>query len=143
MSEALEAAVANLEQRIAEIDRLLSETEPLREEREHLVRALEEVSAVVGQPRLAAAAKTTRKSAGRRTRTRRVNEGKRQRAPRGANRDRIVGYLESNGPAPASKIARETSINRAVVYNTLGRMTEEGAAVKQDEDGTTLFALSK
>jgi DNA invertase Pin-like site-specific DNA recombinase len=77
-----------------------------------------------------------------RSRARRSGGAKRRRAPQGANRERILAFLRESGPSSASGIAKGTGINRAVVYNNLGKMTEEGAAAKADDaGGTTLFRL--
>ncbi len=147
MSEALKAVTANLEDRIAEIDRQLADVESLQREREHLERALAEVTAVSGpdsdgQPRQAA--KSQRGGAGRpRGGGRgRKSQATRVRAPQGANREVIIGYLRDNGPSTAPAIAKATSLSRGVVYNNLSKLTADGTAVKNDEDGTAAFSLA-
>jgi hypothetical protein len=145
MSEALKAVTTNLEERIAEIDRQLADVESLQREREHLERALAEVTAVStpeadGQPRQAA--KSQRARARKPRGSGRKSQATRVRAPQGANREVIIGYLRDNGASTAPAIAKATSLSRGVVYNNLSKLAADGTAVKHDEDGTAAFSLA-
>jgi hypothetical protein len=148
MSTSLAEATASLERRIAEIDRLLAETDGLRVEREHLARALEEVAAATSAGSVATRAAPTGTGRGRRTTNsasharRRTTGRKRPRAPQGANRERIVAFLRDNGASGATNIAKGTGINRAVVYNNLGKMTADGTVIVSDADGARHFRLA-
>jgi hypothetical protein len=146
MSDALKAVTANLEERIAEIDRQLADVEPLQREREHLERALAEVTAVStsdadARPR-PAAAKSQRGSTRKPRGSGRKSQATRVRAPQGANREVILSFLRENGASTAPAIAKATSLSRGVVYNNLSKLTAEGATVKNDDDGTASFTLA-
>lgn len=146
MTRELADIATNIEQRIADIDRQLAEMEVLRQEREHLDRALQEVTAVAsGQARGPRRSATPARAGGGsgHHRTGRASGGGRKRAPQGKNRERIVTFLRGDGPSSASAIAGATGIHRGVVYANLGKLVEEGAVRKIDRDGgTSVFELT-
>jgi sugar-specific transcriptional regulator TrmB len=145
MSDPLQTVRSNLESRIAEIDRQLAATDHLREEREHLARALEEVAAVSTTARTPRRARrsdgASRAKPARRPAKRRRAESATPRASQGVNRDRIVAQLRESGPSSASAVAKATGINRAVVYNNLGKLVDDGTVAKGDADGVSVFQL--
>ena len=137
----------SIQQRIAGIDQRIAQ---LADAKTSLERALAELhqaaSAVADGPvkttaRRPAAAPPKRAAA----RGRRPAAGAtRKRAPAGRNRQVIVEYLQDSGPALASQIARETGVNRAVVYTNLTQMGEEGVVHQgSGDDGKTVFSLSR
>lgn len=150
MSTGLSNITDGFERRIAEIDRQLAETESLRQEREHLARALSEVSAAGGATAGAQPVGGSERGGRGQTQSKRQRAVKSARrvqrrtakAPEGVNSERIVEYLTANGATSASAIAKATGINRAVVYRTLGKLADEGAVVKQEgAGGTAVFSV--
>lgn len=126
----------SIEQGIAGIDRELSR---LTDARASLERALVELGTAGGPDPPPEPAPATQRARPRRGRT---HASSRKRAPRGHNRQLIVEFLKSNGPTAASQIAKQTGVNRAVVYSNLTAMVESGE-VSQDASSDTkaLFAV--
>ncbi len=48
----------------------------------------------------------------------------------------LYEILVKNGPSPARKIARKTTISRPLVYKVLNELTEVGLVEKKEEDGS-------
>jgi sugar-specific transcriptional regulator TrmB len=110
----------DLEQRLKEVERELANVDPLLLERDRLRAAL-------AAPPFAVEARPAVKTAAPRKAT--------TRAPRGANRDAIVATVEGRPGATAAEIADVTKISRAVTYNTLAKLIEQGRLEKTELPG--------
>lgn len=149
MNAALGDVASGIERRIAEIDEQLAATDRLHQEREHLTRALAEVTAAAesdtGSSAPSPASGGDKPPRRRRGRSSQAKSSRRTgRAPEGANRDRIVEHLRANGATSASATAKATGINRAVVYRNLSALVDAGLVAKLDGDGgTASFELNQ
>jgi Fic family protein len=114
----------DLERRLEEVDRELVAYEPLLRERAQLQEALETPPFASGTPRTAA---PKRKSAPRRSSS--------SRAPRGANREAILKVVGDRPGVTAAEISDVTKISRAVTYNTLAKLVEQGQLAKTELPG--------
>ena len=56
-------------------------------------------------------------------------------APRGANREAILGIVGERPGVTASEISDVTKISRAVTYNTLAKLIEQGLLAKTELPG--------
>lgn len=124
MSDVIAGLRRDLEQRLKQIERQLAEHEPLLRERE-------QIQAALGQPPFAAAAE-------RRAPAKRAPAARRpaaKRAPRGANRDALLKAVDERPGASASELADVTRISRAVTYNTLAKLVEQGKLEKTELPG--------
>ena len=111
----------DLENRLKEVDRELAGVEPLMRERERLQAALA-LPPFAGPSRPAA----TKATSPRKVRT---------RAPRGANREAILSVVGDRPGATAAEISDVTKISRAVTYNTLAKLIEQGKLEKTELPG--------
>jgi Fe2+ or Zn2+ uptake regulation protein len=59
----------------------------------------------------------------------------RTRAPRGANREAILSVVGERPGVSATEIADVTKISRAVTYNTLAKLVEQGQLQKTELPG--------
>jgi sugar-specific transcriptional regulator TrmB len=117
----------DLEQRLREVERELANVDPLLRERDRLRSALATppfattatAAATVASPRVAT--KSARKS--------------KPRAPRGANREAIVRVVGERPGVSAAEISDVTKISRAVTYNTLAKLIEQGKIAKSELPG--------
>jgi predicted HTH transcriptional regulator len=116
----------DLEQRLKEVERELANVDPLLRERDRLRSALATppfatttAAATAAAPRVAT--KSARKS--------------RPRAPRGANREAIVRVVGERPGVSAAEISDVTKISRAVTYNTLAKLVEQGKIAKTELPG--------
>jgi DNA-binding IclR family transcriptional regulator len=111
----------DLENRLKEVDRELAGVEPLMRERERLVAALSTPPfAAPGRP-VATKGTSPRKA--------------RIRAPRGANREAILSVVTDRPGTTAAEISDVTKISRAVTYNTLAKLIEQGKLEKTELPG--------
>jgi hypothetical protein len=113
----------DLEGRLKEVERQLDAYQPLLHEREQLQEALAKPPFSGTAPaRPAQKAKAKAKApAARKART---------RAPRGANREAILRVVGDRPGVTATEIADVTKISRAVTYNTLAKLVEQGQLAK-------------
>jgi sugar-specific transcriptional regulator TrmB len=111
----------DLEGRLREVERQLDAYQPLLREREQLEAALSKPPFADEKPRRA-----TKGTSPRKTRT---------RAPRGANREAILGVVGERPGVTATEIADVTKISRAVTYNTLAKLVEQGQLQKTELPG--------
>ena len=110
----------DLENRLKEVDRELAGVEPLMRERDRLRSAL-------SMPPFAAPSRpATKGTSARKART---------RAPRGANREAIVSVVGERPGTTAAEISDVTKISRAVTYNTLAKLVEQGRLEKTELPG--------
>src|SRR3954447_1895115 len=120
MSDVIGDLRRELEGRLKEIDQLLADVKPLMREQE-------EIRAALARPPFAGGARPASKgTSSRKART---------RAPRGANREAILGVVASRPGVTASEIADVTKISRAVTYNTLAKLVEQSAVQKTELPG--------
>jgi hypothetical protein len=113
----------DLEQRLKEVERELANVDPLLRERDRLRAALATPPfAPPTSPAVSKAPSSRRPS----TRT---------RAPRGANRDAIVNVVGERPGVSAAEISDVTKISRAVTYNTLAKLVEQGRIAKTELPG--------
>jgi sugar-specific transcriptional regulator TrmB len=110
----------DLEQRLKEVDRQLEAYEPLLRERAQLQEALT-TPPFAASPRPATKGTSPRKS--------------RTRAPRGANREAILSVVGERPGVSATEISEVTKISRAVTYNTLAKLVEQGRIAKTELPG--------
>jgi predicted Rossmann fold nucleotide-binding protein DprA/Smf involved in DNA uptake len=112
-----------MRQRLKDIDRELAGFE-------ELVRERDQIEAALAQPPFAevrAAAAPARRPAARKT--------TRPRAPRGANREAVLTAVGERPGVTAATIADVTKISRAVTYNTLAKLVEQGKIEKTELPG--------
>jgi sugar-specific transcriptional regulator TrmB len=110
----------DLERRLKEVDRQLAGVE-------HLMREREQLQAALSSPPFA----TTSRPATKGTSARK----QRSRAPRGANREAIMTVVGERPGVTAAEIADVTKISRAVTYNTLAKLVEQGRLDKTELPG--------
>jgi sugar-specific transcriptional regulator TrmB len=120
MSDVIGDLRRDLEQRLKEVERQLDALQPLVAEREQLQAAL-------ARPPFAAPTRpATKGTSARKSRT---------RAPRGANREAILSVVGERPGVSAAEIADVTKISRAVTYNTLAKLVEQGRLAKTELPG--------
>lgn len=124
MSDVIADLRNDLERRLKEVDRELEAYEPLLRERAQLQEALATPPFASGTPRAAA---PKRKSAPRKSAS--------PRAPRGANREAILKVVGDRPGVTAAEISDVTKISRAVTYNTLAKLVEQGQLAKTELPG--------
>jgi ribosomal protein S25 len=117
MSDLLDRIQRDIRERLGELRPLVSEYEQLR-------RAMEALEATPAE-RDPAAAKPGATASPRR-----------QRAPAGTNRDRVLAAVQSNPNATASQIAEASGVKRTVVYGVLRRLTDDGVIEKRGQPET-------
>jgi sugar-specific transcriptional regulator TrmB len=110
----------DLENRLKEVDRELAGVEPLMRERERLQAAL------ATPPFASESRPATKGTSARKQRT---------RAPRGANREAILSVVGDRPGTTAAEISDVTKISRAVTYNTLAKLVEQGKLEKTELPG--------
>jgi len=110
----------DLENRLKEVDRELAGVEHLMRERERLQQAL-------SMPPFASPTRAATKGTSPRK--------QRTRAPRGANREAILSVVGDRPGTTAAEIADVTKISRAVTYNTLAKLVEQGKLEKTELPG--------
>ena len=110
----------DLESRLKDIERQLEGMQPLVNERERIRAALARPP-FAGRSRPATKGTSARKS--------------RTRAPRGANREAILSVVGQRPGVSAAEIADVTKISRAVTYNTLAKLVEQGRLRKTQLPG--------
>lgn len=113
----------DLEQRLKEVDRQLAGVEHLMRERERLQTALSLPPFAAPSRGRAGVIKGT---SPRKART---------RAPRGANREAILSVVGERPGVSAAEISDVTKISRAVTYNTLAKLIEQGKLSKTELPG--------
>jgi hypothetical protein len=121
----------DLEARLAEVQRRLANVEPLIRERDELQAVLTRApfAAPVRPATRTPARPATRTSV--RPATRGTSERKAgTRAPRGANREAILKLVGQRPGVSAAEISDVTKISRAVTYNTLAKLVEQGRIEK-------------
>ena len=110
----------DLENRLKEVDRELAGVDHLMRERERLQQAL-------SMPPFASPTRAATKGTSPRK--------QRTRAPRGANREAILSVVGDRPGTTAAEIADVTKISRAVTYNTLAKLIEQGKLEKTELPG--------
>jgi hypothetical protein len=113
-----------MEQRLKVVERELAAVEPLVRERDRLQAALSMAPF---------AAPTARASTAKAAPARKPRSG--TRAPRGANREAILKLVGERPGVGASEIADVTKITRAVTYNTLSKLVQQGLLAKTELPG--------
>ena len=123
MSDVIGELRRDLEGRLREVERQLDAYQPLLREREQLQEALTKAPFADDKPKARPATKGTsaRKS--------------RSRAPRGANREAILSLVGERPGVSATEIADVTKISRAVTYNTLAKLVQQGQLEKTELPG--------
>jgi sugar-specific transcriptional regulator TrmB len=121
VSDVITGLKRDLEQRLTDIERELAAYEPLMRERE-------QIEAALSQPPFAA---ERRPAATRGTSPRKQTS----RAPRGANREAILTVARERPGVSAAEISDVTKISRAVTYNTLAKLVEQGKLEKTELPG--------
>jgi DNA-binding transcriptional ArsR family regulator len=114
----------DLENRLKEVDRELAGVDHLMRERERLQQAL-------SMPPFASPTRGGRGDVNKGTSSRK----QRTRAPRGANREAILSVVGDRPGTTAAEIADVTKISRAVTYNTLAKLVEQGKLEKTELPG--------
>jgi len=114
----------DLENRLKEVDRELAEVD-------HLMRERDRLRAALATPPFAGPSRGGRGDVVKRTSAR----TQRTRAPRGANREAILSVVGERPGTTAAEISDVTKISRAVTYNTLAKLVEQGKLEKSDLPG--------
>jgi predicted DNA-binding transcriptional regulator len=112
-----------MQDRLKEIERQLKDLDGL-------VREREQIEAALAQPPFAAEHRIA--APARRAPARRSN---RPRAPRGANREAVLTAVGERPGVTAATIADVTKISKAVTYNTLAKLVEQGRLEKTELPG--------
>ena len=126
MSDVIAGLRRDLEERLKDIERELAEHEPLLRERD-------QIQAALAQPPFAERSRTRPAPAATRAPSTRKPAAK--RAPRGANREAILTLVGERPGVSASEISSVTKIARAVTYNTLAKLVEQGQLAKTELPG--------
>jgi hypothetical protein len=113
-----------MRQRVKDIDRELAGFEGL-------VREREQIAAALAQPPFAGEARAAAPVAARRA----ERKSTRPRAPRGANREAVLTAVAERPGVTAATIADVTKISRAVTYNTLAKLIQQGMIEKTELPG--------
>ncbi|MDA0162488.1 hypothetical protein OM076_19600 [Solirubrobacter ginsenosidimutans] len=116
----------DLEQRLKEVERELANVDPLLRERDRLRSALATPPFATTATTAASARVTTKSASPRKVKP---------RAPRGANREAIVRVVGERPGVSAAEISDVTKISRAVTYNTLAKLIEQGQIAKTELPG--------
>jgi predicted HTH transcriptional regulator len=114
----------DLEQRLKEVERELANVDPLLRERDRLRAAL--ATAPFAGPARGGRDVVVKGTSPRKQRT---------RAPRGANREAILSVAGERPGVTAAEIADVTKISRAVTYNTLAKLIDQGKLEKTELPG--------
>jgi Fic family protein len=112
-----------MQQRLEVVERELAAVQPLVRERERLEAALSMAPFATSVRPAAKAAKARKPRAGG------------TRAPRGANREAIQKLVGERPGVSAAEIADVTKISRAVTYNTLSKLVQQGLLAKSELPG--------
>jgi hypothetical protein len=113
-----------MEQRLKVVERELAAVEPLVRERERLEAALSTPPFAASAPRARVATKAAP-----------APKARAPRAPRGANREAILKLVGERPGVSAGEISDVTKIKRAVTYNTLSKLVEQGQLAKTELPG--------
>jgi hypothetical protein len=130
---AIDDAIKSLRKRLAEIEKdigsLNREADAVRE----AIAKIETVGAGAGAPARPARASTrgARRGRGGAAAARRSTAAGNGRAPRGANRSRILEAIKTEAKT-AGQVADETGISRGTVATTLTKLVGDKAAVKAE-----------
>ncbi len=116
MSDVIGDLRRQMQQRLKEIERELDGVQAL-------LREQEQIRAALAQPPFSDHRPAARRSPARRGR---------KRAPRGANREAILSTVSERPGVSAAEIADVTKISRAVTYNTLAKLVQQGLIVKTE-----------
>ncbi len=114
-----------LQNRLSEIERELHGMEGLVSERERIRAALAQPPFATNGP--APAARAPRRAPARKS--------TRPRAPRGANLEAVLTAVGQRPGVTATTIADVTKISRAVTYNTLAKLVDQGKLEKTELPG--------
>jgi hypothetical protein len=123
MSDVIADLRRQMQERLKEIDKELGGLDAL-------VREREQIEAALAQPPFATG--RTAAAAPRRAPARRSS---RPRAPRGANREAVLTAVGERPGVTAATIADVTKISKAVTYNTLAKLVEQGKLEKTELPG--------
>ena len=124
MSDVIAGLRRDLEQRLNDIEREIGALEPLVQERD-------QIQAALSQPPFASDRAKAPRAASKGTSARK----QRTRAPRGANREAIVSLVNERPGVSAGEISDVTKISKAVTYNTLAKLVEQGKLAKTELPG--------
>jgi sugar-specific transcriptional regulator TrmB len=126
VSDVIAGLRRDLQERLDVIERELSAYEPLLREREQIAAALTRPPFATERARPTATRRPSPAPSPRKPRT---------RAPRGANREAILGLVGERPGVSAGEISDVTKISRAVTYNTLAKLVEQGQIEKTELPG--------
>jgi hypothetical protein len=124
MSDVIADLRRQMQERLKEIEKELKGVDGLVREREQIEAALAQPPFATGRP---AAAATPRRAP--------VRRNTRPRAPRGANREAVLNAVGERPGVTAATIADITKISKAVTYNTLAKLVEQGKLEKTELPG--------
>jgi DNA-binding transcriptional ArsR family regulator len=120
-----------------DIEKRLQELRPLIEEKEQLeavLAALKNGSAAAAAPSAPRARATTTRPAGRAP----YAGGKSRRAPRGANREAILGVVRERPGVSAAEVAAITRIAKPTVHTTISQLKRKGILEPEGSGGVKL-----
>jgi sugar-specific transcriptional regulator TrmB len=125
MTDVIAGLRRELEERLSDIERELKGIEGLVRERDRIQAALAQAPFAAERPARARA--TARRTPSRKS--------ARPRAPRGANLDAVLSAVGERPGVTAATIADVTKISRAVTYNTLAKLVDQGKLEKTQLPG--------
>jgi sugar-specific transcriptional regulator TrmB len=120
VSDVIAGLRREMQQRLKDIEQELSGVEELLAEQEQIQATLARA------PFAEAARPATKGTSARKSRT---------RARRGANREAVLSIVGDRPGATAAEISDVTKISRAVTYNTLAKLVEQGRIEKAELPG--------
>lgn len=123
MSDVIAGLRRDMQQRLKDIEKELADVQGLLAEQE-------EIKAALARPPFAESARPVAKPS-----PVRAKNVSRSRAPRGANREAILSIVGDRPGATAAEISDVTKIPRAVTYNTLAKLIEQGRIEKTELPG--------
>ena len=120
-----------------DIESRLKELRPLLEEKEQLEAVL---AALTDSPNgtAAPAPRASRATATASSRRAPYAGGKRQRAPRGANREAILSVVRERPGVSASEVADITDIAKPTVHTTISQLKRKGILESEGANGVKL-----
>lgn len=119
-----------------DIEKRLQELRPLIEEKEQLEAVLAAITngTAGGAPAAPRARATTTRAAGRAP----YAAGKSRRAPRGANREAILGVVRERPGVSAAEVAAITRIAKPTVHTTISQLKRKGILEPEGSGGVKL-----
>lgn len=118
-----------------DIERRLKELQPLLDEKEQLEAVLVALTGEANGGGATAASSRARSAAAARAP---YAGGRRQRAPRGANREAILSVVRERPGVSASEVASVTGIAKPTVHTTISQLKRKGILASEGAGGVKI-----